>query len=267
MDLLKKHYEKLLLIMVLLCLACLAAILPFSLKAVDQDIDQQTRNPRPVAFESESASRPVVPRTPQIDISDPSHNLFNPVGWIRDETTPGSFHKDPDYLKRGAIAFKVSEIRPLHFVIAYRELKEESGGRFTYHFDVTREADPDSRNRRRMRRRAKLGDDNDIFTLAKVLGPPSSPSGFVLQLVEGKRRIEVGASEPFREVAGYEADLFYRPSEKSPSKKSFDGKRAGDMLVVDQRRGERFKVVMVVSGEVMIRDERNQKQAVLKADG
>ena len=259
MDFLRKHYEKVLLSIVLLCLAGLAAVLPFSLEAVQGNIDSQQRyNPR--IFTPDDTTAGIAGllaedrKMAQVRLSDGEHNLFNPVGWM---PTDRGLVKDPLYRRRGVSAFEITSIHPLFFMVAFREEHVDSDGDISYSFDVTRQAHRKKSMRRASRRQCELGGDNEIFALLEVKGSPREPSGFVLQLQEDQRRIEVGRNEPFREVVGHAADLIYPPK---PGLK-FRDRRRNETVTID---GREYMVVVVTEDEVMLRDERTRNQSVIR---
>ena len=259
MDFLKKHYEKIVLSIVLLSLALAAAYLPFQLQAVVRDIEQEIGRGSPKIFQPMESDPVRDIRTDRVQrLADAEHNLFNPVGWTLNQH--GSRIKDPYYRRRGPEALLVMSINPLHFRIAFEKTQQEENDT-QYHFGVTREGDPKRSNRRRMSRQLRVGGSNDIFDLVNVTRSSGSRElTFEINLQEDRRAITFQAGKPFQEVVGYSVDLIYPPD----NNRKYQAKRVGDKLTLARQT---YEIVVVTESEVVIKDYRTTKQTRLSLNG
>lgn len=262
MEFFRKHYEKAILSLVLLLLAVAAAYLPVRVQAVNQNIDSVIRRENPKPFtplntETNVAILKQSQKKLRVKLSGPNHNLFNPVGWIKNKD--GNLSKDTLYGRRGPEALIAKKIDPLYFSIEYGNIVT-NGAEIFYSFGVTRQADAKKANRRRMMRRIRIGEENDIFTLKEVKGELSRPEEFVIRLSADNREIQVSGkkSEPYREIAGYTVDLIYPPEERK-----FNAKRRGDTIKIAKTWCE---IVVVSEDEVVIKDSRTTKQTTIRVN-
>jgi hypothetical protein len=258
MDFIKKHYEKIILALVLLGLAGAAAYLPFLVSSIRVELEESIRPTKPKEFQSKDLSEKIAllnrAKNPKSAIvAGPEHNTFNPVGWLDNN---GTLVKDRFYGRKGPNALKIIQTNPLYLRIAFnadKEIKEENP---RYSFAVTREAAEKKSERRKVTRFARLRDKNDIFILKEVKGNPLKPYGFVLELLESNQAITVEALQPFTEVTGFKADLEY-PAAKP---RKFTSQRKGDKISIEKRN---YKVVFVSETEVVLSDEKTSKHTTI----
>lgn len=262
MEFLRKHYEKVILSLVLLLLVGAAAYLPARVQAVNQNIDLEIKRENPKPFtplntETNVAILKQSQKKLRVKLSGPNHNLFNPVGWIKNKD--GNLVKDPFYGRRGPEALIAKKIDPLYFSIGYDNIVT-NGAEIFYSFGVTRQADAKRANRRRMTRRVRINQEIDIFVLKEVKGEPNRPDEFVIRLLEDNREIRVSGnkSKPYSEIAGYTVDLIYQPDGKK-----FNAKRRGDTIEIAKRW---YEIVVVSENEVVIKDSRTTKQTTIRVN-
>lgn len=258
MDFLKRHYEKVILSIVLLLLAVAAALLPIQVAKVNKNIDDDIRFVPPKEFEPLDIVTNIVTlnraqREIDVKLSGNEHNFFNPVGWVKSKD--GDLLKDPSYGRRGPEALVVTEIEPLYLSVRYDRLVQD-GGEIKYYFGVTREADKKKSNRRLVTRAIRAREKNDIFILREVEGDPLKPEGFVIDLLADNREIQVSSTEPYSEVAGYMASLIYPPE----NGKKFNDKREGDKITIAKKS---YEIVVVQKNEVVVKDEKTTKQTTV----
>ena len=261
MEFLRKHYEKVILSVVLLLLAVAAAYLPARVQAVDRSIDNEIKRENPKPFtplntETNSAILRQSQKKLRVKLSGPKHNLFNPVGWIRNKD---GLIKDPYYGMRGPEALIAKKIDPLYFSIEYDNIVT-NGAEIFYSFGVTRQADAKKANRRRMTRRVQIGRESDIFTLKEVKGRLTRPDEFVIRLLADNREIRVSGkqTEPYKEIAGYTVDLIYKPDERK-----FNAKRRGDTIKIAKKW---YEIVVVSENEVVVKDSKTTKQTTIRVN-
>ena len=124
MEFLKKHYEKIILSVVLLGLAVVAAYLP--IKVNQEKESENTRKQSligaaakpfpPVDLSTNEAVLTKVKTPIKFDISG-RHNLFNPVPWVKRPN--GELIKVQTGDEIGIGALEVSAINPLHLIISF----------------------------------------------------------------------------------------------------------------------------------------------------
>lgn len=264
MEFLKKHYEKVILSLVLLLLALAAAYLPFRVAAVNKDIETELPPVRPKEFVPPLISTNIAnlnraQRKSSIKLSGPEHNLFNPVGWLKNRD--GDLMKDPFYGRKGPEALVVTQIDPLYFSVHYDRLIQD-GEEIKYYFGVKREADPKKSNRRLLTRAIREREKDDIFILKEVHGDPRNPESFLLGILADNKDILVGSKEPdseYSEIAGYTANLVYPPE----SGRKFNAKRRGDKITIARKS---YEIVVVLENEVVLKDVKTTKQTTIRKD-
>ncbi|MCS1408933.1 MAG: hypothetical protein M2R45_02111 [Verrucomicrobia subdivision 3 bacterium] len=258
MEFLKKHYEKVILSIVLLLLAVAAAYLPIRVAAVNKNIEDEIIGGAPKPFIPLDISTNIATlnraRKSQLKLSGPEHNLFNPVGWVKSKE--GNLLKDPFYGRKGPEALVLTNTVPLYFRVKYDRLVQD-GDEIKYYFGVTREAETKRRDRRLVTRVIRARDKNDIFILKEVKGAPTQPEGFVITLLADNREIFVSCQEPYSEIAGYTADLVYPPE----GGKKFNARRRGDKITIAKKS---YEVVVVLENEVVIKDTKTTKQTTVR---
>ena len=261
MEFLKKHYEKVILSIVLLLLAVAAAYLPIRVAAVNKDIETEVPrvNPKefvPLDISTNIATLNRAKSKSSVRLAGSDHNLFNPVGWVKNRD--GDLMKDPFYGQKGPEALRVTTIEPLHFTVTYDRLTQD-GGEIKYYFGVKREADSKKKNRRLVTRAIRAREKNDIFILREVNGDPTRPESFVIDLLADNREILVSSTEPYSEIAGYTASLVYPPE----NGKKFNTKRRGDKITIAKKS---YEVVVVQANEVVLKDSKTTKQTTITAN-
>ena len=119
MDFIKKHYEKIILAVVLLGLAGAAAYLPFLVSSIRVELEESIRPTKAKEFQPKDLSEKIAllnrAKNPKSAIiAGPEHNTFNPVGWIDNN---GTLVKDRFYGRKGPNALKIIETNPLYLRI------------------------------------------------------------------------------------------------------------------------------------------------------
>ncbi len=259
MDFLKKHYEKILLGVVLLGLVGAMVFLPF-LILHDRNVLDNTRMgiishpvkplpPLDLTEESNTIQRLQLPY--QLDF-ETTNKLFNPVVWQR--AVDGTLIKIESGNEVGPAAVKVTSIKPLYFILTLDSVQTNQFGA-RYIIGVESQAAPVSWRRTKRQHYASIGDKNEAFAITAVQGPPDNPTQLILQLTDSGEMATIAKNKPFRRVDAFMADLKYGPEEKS-----WDGQRVGDDL---KFAGDDYIIVAIGRNEVVLSAKSNQKKTTL----
>lgn len=248
MDFLKKHYEKVILSVVLIGLAAFAAWLPIKIGSDREELRKSYEDPMRVT------PAPLPPwdatkfdatlqglKTPQeLDFST-VHRVFNPVKWIQ---RPDGRREKVSETNFGPGALRVVNIRPLRLIVGLDKVAEGGGG---YHVAITRENAPLPQLRKKQVSYAtlngKLG-TNSIY-LREIKGPSEDPTELVFEFDPSKERFSVFKDKPFVRVEAYAADLKYPPE----NDRLFTNRWRGQTLVFD---GDTNKIVDISASNVVV---------------
>jgi hypothetical protein len=256
MDLLKKHYEKIILGGVLLVLTVGAAFLPIQiggerddLKAKEEAIVTLPTKPlEPLNFATQQVAVVQLKAAAGLDLSS-THKVLNPVQWQK--TADGRLVKIQTGEETGPKALVVLKSTPLYLNITLDGVNlSEATPRYT--INVEREAAVDRAKRIKKPYFATLNNKNDAFVLREVKGAPENPE-LVLELAEGGEMISISKEKPFKRVDGYVVDLKYSLENRPP----WLGQRVGADLSFG---GENYKIVAITKTEVVVLAKSNQKK-------
>jgi hypothetical protein len=263
MDLLKKHYEKVLLGVVLLGLAVAVGFLPFKIASEKQkleDLRNQLIHPRVTPLtnlnltDPENALKRVATPT-ELDFGAPNR-LFNPMVWQK--AADGHLIK-VDASNIGPRALVVTNRKDLEMTISLDDvLVTDSGNRFRIGFRNDASSNP--REWHKSEKYCKVGDKAEMFTVLDAQAPPDNPTNvtLTLELADGQT-IKLSKDKPFRRVEGYTVDLRYPPESIV-----FPAARR-----VDQRisfNGEDYKIVAITTNEIVLLAKSNQKKTTVRYD-
>lgn len=253
MEFFKKHYEKVLLSIVLLGLAVAAAALPLEVSRVQEYLDSKHNDirrtpPKPFEGTDLTTNRSNIKRLANpadFNFSEP-HNIFNPVQWKK--RPDGSLIKIPMSQMTGPSGLMINKIDELRMTITFDSV--DKGPR--YWFVITRDGDPTPRRRQS----GQLNQRNAVFTLEEVAGPPEAPTGFKLRLKDEKDSITVAADKPYVRVIGYEAEMKHQIHGQTYTKRPKDTIRfPGD--------SETYKIVAITQNEVVLSASSTGKRTKL----
>lgn len=260
MEFIKKHYEKILLGLVL---AGLIGALVFMLFFISSDMEEMKNradslinNPSIKALTNldltVQSNVLVRLKSPYALDFEAGNKLFNPVDW---QKTP-----DGRLIKKGNAgvgiqAVVVTSITPLYLVISLDAVNaSELGTRYT--IGVENQAAPTSFKRRKQQRFVSAGEKpNDTFSLLEVKGSPESPDALVLKLLDTGETVTISSSKPFRRIDAHVADFRY-----DPEKKVFRSQRVGGKVSFN---GTDYLVAEVNQNELILSDQSNQKKTPL----
>ena len=226
MQFLKKHYDKIILSVVLLALAVVAVMLPFEVSAFEKELeairlgDQQKP---PAAFEPAdmSTNKALLARyaAPKPLVLSGEHNLLNPRTWTR--RPDGSLAKSQFGAEVGLDALRVTKIDPLKVSVDYVGIDPSTTSSPIYVFRVT---NPEGRPAVTTQK-VQIGSRNPMLVLLRIEGFSNSPTSFSLTLklaTKTDQNIMVAPNRPFENVTGYSADLFYPPNQRIAARKRGD---------------------------------------------
>jgi hypothetical protein len=262
LNILKKHYEKVILSVVLLALAVASAMLVLRVAAERERLDEVRHLPMPVG------TRELVPvdvstnlttlariqRPTPVRLSG-TNNLFNPVPWQRraDDRLVKMVTGD----EMGAGALEITAIRPLHLIVSFVDATR-ADGLPQYRFRIEREAAPTIRERRPENFTFTSVGSRNAGLLLREIRTPQDPRTFVFESLEDKSEVVVRVDEPHRAVVAHTVDLRYdadgRPSRLPPDR------RVGDSITI---AGDPHKIVAITATNVTV-EASNRKRTTIR---
>lgn len=259
MDFLKKHYEKIILVAVLLGVVGFLVFLPIMINADKADLDQM----RTQVIPTKVKALPELEMARQDDIlarlQSPANfdfstrnKLFNPIEWKRDAN--GVLFPIKNGTEIGPRAAVVTKISPLNLVVTLDQVDTNSPSP-RYVIGLSNAAAATPMTRRKQTRYAGLKEKKDLFTLDAIKGDPLNPNEVDLTLTDTGEKAVVLKDKPFERVNAYTADLKY-----DPEKKVFAGRRVGSTVTFN---GEDYIIVAIDANEVILSGQSNQKKTIL----
>jgi hypothetical protein len=260
MDFLKRHYEKILLGLVL---AGLIGVLVFMLFYIASDQKE-------MAEKGEGLIHPRVTALTNLDLMvqsnamtrmesaylldfETGNKLFNPLEWRK--YPDGRIVPLKTGNEVGLKAVIVTNIAPLYLILSLNKVvTSELGVRYTV--GVERQAAVTAAKRQKQSRFVSMGDKaNDFFSLVAVKGAPENPDALVLKLVDDGEEISISRDKSFLHVEAYTADFRYPPDNIA-----FRNQRIGSKVFFN---GTDYLVVEVNQNELILADQTNQKKTSL----
>jgi len=261
MDFLKKHYEKILLGLVLTGLIGALVFMLFYIASDKEEMDKKREgliNPRVTALtnldltvQSNAVARLQAPYSLDLETGN---KLFNPLEWQK--TPDGRIFPLKAGNEVGVGAVVVTNITPLYLILTLDAITtNELGARYT--IGVEKQAALTVAKRHKQSRYISPDEKkpNDFFSLVEVKGSPENPAALVLKLADDGEVVSVSRDQPFRRVEAYTADFRY-----PPEKIVFHGRRIGDKVSFN---GTDYLVVEVNQNELILADQSNQKKTPL----
>lgn len=247
MEFLKKHYEKILLSVVLLCLAGTAAWFPIKIGKEKDEAQKYIislpppKELKPMDITTNQAGLQRLQNPPVVVLSG-GHNLFNPVTWKQ--------KSDLTLLKiirEGVDALMVTKIQALYFELAYE--KPSAAG----YWIAVRHLSAKSPTRIY----AKLNVKQDLFTIRKINGETNDPTDLVLELPDAGGMVTITKEKPYRKVEAYSADLRYEPDNLT-----FLNKRVNEVITFG---GESYKIIAINENDVRVEAVSTNKRTTIPA--
>jgi hypothetical protein len=257
MEFLKKHYEKLILSVVLLGLAAVAVTLPLKVNEEKAKEDQRKEtliNPTikpypPIDLATNQQILAKVKSPIKFDIAG-KHNLFNPVPWT--ERPNGELVKMQGNV--GLDAMEVTAINPLRMIMSLDNVVPVAGvgGAQEFKYEVTVVREGAARNPKQGRAMSKGMNAPGIGTLRDVQGPSDNPTGLVIALDNSSRtQVVISKEKPYSDIIGYAADLkcTLPPLDRK-------GAKMGDTIILGT---DVYTVRTIDKDSVTLQDKRTQK--------
>jgi len=261
MQFLKKHYEKIILCIVLLALAVAAVMLSIRVSAVKRSLDKAGKTiesyPRvplnPVDLTVFESSLAMHTNPPAIAMTN-RHLLFNPVRWYK--KPDGSIIKVATGAEVGIGALQCSAIRPLKRIITFENASGTAEkARFTV--GVVKQGSTVKAEQSKRMQYVSLNEKNKYFLLKEVRGDVPLEATLVLVWVEDETNDELLVSKamPNEKVTDYVVDLAYPPDNAE-----FKNKRVNDVIAL---AGENYIIIAITETQVVMSAERNQKRTIV----
>jgi hypothetical protein len=257
MEFLKKHYEKIVLCLVLLALAGAA----FRMSSVIQQVRDQLQ---PIDAKPPSKSAPLPPLDLTADqhaleqITNPppvvlsgDHNLFNPVTWKRKSN--GELMK---IVKTGCDALMLTNTIPLYTIITYDRPTDSPVYVMSWqqHADLRtpkRGTIEHSHINEKMKSAAP-------YIVRGIKGADNDPSEINLEIIDtGETNVWVSTNTPYKRVDSYLGDFRYDPDPQL----SLNKKQVGDEFKLDN---DPYKIVEITNNAATVQSERTTKKTVIK---
>jgi len=259
--LIKRHYEKVILVFALLGLITAVVYLNDMKNAENENIAKYNkgitkRKPNPVPSIDITALTTALDhaKNPSALNFAPPHNLFNPVKWQRRQD--GTILKVETGKEVGAEALEVAKISPLNLIIT---LDQAAGSGFN--MGVLQEGATNAAWRRKFVSYVTTNSPADrvhgatkAFKLVDV-NRATQPPEVSIELTDGKI-VTVSADKPFTRVMGYKVDLNY-----PPEKRMITDRRAGDSLMLGD---EVYNIVAITTNEVVISARSNNRRTFIR---
>jgi hypothetical protein len=258
MEFLKKHYEKIVLCVVLLGLAGAVLWMKSALEEVRQQVPTidvapppKTVPPQPLDLSVYQQALAQITNPPTVVLSG-AHNLFNPVTWKRKAN--GDLIK---IIKSGPDALIVSNIIPLYTIIAY---DHPSPGSPVYVMTVETNVDLRQPNPRKHSEYARKDEKvkSGLYIVRGIKGAENDPSEINLEIIQtGETNVWVSTNTPYKRAVSYLADLKYDPDPTLSLLK----RRVNDEFKLDNGP---YKIVEITNDAVRVQDRRTTKVTEIK---
>ena len=259
MQFLKKHYEKIVLGVVLLGVAATSLLLTMRAgderqKLAEQLLQKVREKPKPLKLIDLAGSMASLERLSQPSVVTLSgeHKTFNPGTWIR--KADGSIAPVGDKGGRGAEGLDLVAIHPLNLSVTYATVAG-TGEPYRYQFIVVRDHEKQAAKRRPTTISLTEGTKNDLFVLREVHGPKDNPTEVVIEVLSGNERVTLAKDKAYTKGMDFSADIRYEAENKN-----FTAKRPGESLVLS---GVTYKIVAIQKDELVV-SAPNQVRTTIK---
>lgn len=262
MDFLKKHYEKVLLGVVLVGLAVAVAVLPFfisSEKTKLADMKSAVLHPKVKPLTNLNLTMPdeALKRvaSPAVINFGPPNRLFNPMPWQK--ASDGHLIASESV---GPQRIIVTNITPLYLVLTFDSVSpSDAGPKYVIGIEKQAAPLPSHRTKRQSLCSTNPPTKNETFTMLEVKGKPDDPSQIVVELNDTGEKAVITKDKPFERVDGYMADLYY-----DLEKKPWTHRRVNSQPPLSFN-GEDYNIVAINKNEVVLSAKQNGKKWAIKA--
>jgi hypothetical protein len=255
MDFLKKNYEKVLLVAVLLGFLGAVGYLLFKVPGDKEELEKKRtsmipRSVRPLTNMDMTLPDEWVKRLSgpaMINFSEPN-KLFNPMPWKQKDGIP---YRDTSV---GLGSATVTNISPLYTRISLDGVSVSGDAGARYNIVVQKEAAARTWDRWPKHIYGPVGTKNETFTLLSAQGNPEDLSTvkLVLELADSGKRVTISTNQPFERIDGYLASIG-----------KYKDQRVGAHLLLDN---EGYNIVAITNNEVVLSAPNGKKSSLkLKA--
>jgi hypothetical protein len=261
MDFIRKHYEKVLLGVVLIGLALAVAVLPFFISSEQQklhDVTSVVLNPKvkPLTNLDMTLPEQALKRlaTPAVIDFGPPNRLFNPLPWQK--AADGKLILGT---RVGPTALVVTNINPLELRLTLDSVTvSDSGPKYVIGIEKQAAPVPGQRTKKQTYCTLNPPTKNDTFAMVDVKGKPEDPNQIIVELKDTAEKAVITKEKPFTRTDGYTADLHY-----DIEKKSWNNRRVGSQVSFN---GEDYNIVAINQSEVVLSAKVNGKKWTIKAN-
>jgi len=252
---LKKHYDKLVLSLVLFALAVVAVLLLVEVGSFKSHLDDQLKDRTggkkkaftPTDLTSYQAMMARLSAPIQVPLGG-DKAAFTASRWKK--TPAGDVAPDTSRANQGPAGINGLTITPLYLTIDFAKVAGTPDSP-RYEFAIGREFEKQAAKRGTLTLSARPGEGlrlpgqkSDLFRLLEVKGSPTEPAELTIQLTSSSDRPTVAPRKPFRQVMGYSAQFQY-----GTEKRIFKNVRNEDSLPLS---GTTYKVVAITESELVI---------------
>jgi hypothetical protein len=263
MELLKKHYEKVVLGVVLLGLVAGSIFLILMIPAERRTLEEKSseiinRPAKPLPPPDLAKASALLARAGSPDCLDLTslNKLFNSMPW--QQRPDGTRFKIALGTEVGPNAIVVTRITNLNLTMTF-ETVEKIGDTLYYVIQTVNEAATKTADRRR-RSSAMLNVKKDNFTIREVRGPADNPTELVLELADTGEQVVLAKDRPYVRVEGYMADFKYPPENRTWTNKRVGDGGPGTTPITFA--GESYIVVAIGKNEIVLSAKSNNKKTV-----
>ena len=253
-DLLKNHYEKLILGLALLGLGAAVVILMRASAAEQEkikqyltEVERRAAAPvKPLDLAPLESTLKTAQNPPPLNL-DGEHKLFNPVKWQR--RADGAWVKSVKGSEGTVDELEITRLAPLQFIINFDKFTGTG-----YTIVITNEAALPPYPKR-LSQYYSLNDTNKpVLVLREIKGAPDNPEGLVVEIKDTGERIEIGKERPFIRTNTFEVDLKWKVENRS-----FNKQRTNSVVNLG---GELYKIVAINPAEVVMSAPNDKKYTV-----
>ena len=245
MNFAKKHYEKLVLGLVLLAVAATAFWLSLKVSDVRADLDTKLQAKvggkqkplKPVTLDASLEALTKLTSAPAFKL-DGDHNTFNPWTWMYDNNKV--LIKIPD---GGGGGLSYEKAIALNLTVEFAGVAG-TGDPYRYQFTITRDYEKLAAKRHPTTTSLNSGDKNDLFRLVEVKGPKEAPTGLTLELNENGEKVTLVPGKPFVQTVAWAADI-----KSQIDQHVFSNKRVDDTFT---HRNSLYKIVAISKDELVV---------------
>ena len=249
MRFLKKHYEKIILSVILLGLGATAVWFSGAVQEAQSQANADIGGERktkwtPLDLTPERKALDTFNKPPTVTLTG-QHNLFNPVTWKMQRD--GSIKK---ILVQGAAALLVTNITPIYYSIAYNRKAFDS-----YMLTVTPGSGRPSSGFSRLNEKDKTKN----YIITRTNDAPDGTSTLTLSIIDTGETVTLTTNNPYKRIDSFTADFQYPPDTAV-----FNRQRVNDTLPLS---GEMYKIIAITNNAVRVQDIRTSQQTTIEWSG